>query len=138
MIVLLLFVHLLVVDLIIVIPSCTKFQEIKRIDYKDITTVLKNLHWLKIQDRIIYTILMLTYKSYYNIAPSYFGQLICKKRKSGEYSVGNRTDQQQIIIPRIIEDCSNTFLQCSCIYSFILIVSGRAQQFYLHYNMDAD
>ena len=31
-----------------------------------ITTVLKSLHWLKIQDRITYKILMLTYKSYYN------------------------------------------------------------------------
>ena len=33
-----------------------------------ITLVLKSLHWLKIQDRITYKILMLTYKSYYNIA----------------------------------------------------------------------
>ena len=29
-----------------------------------ITPVLKKLHWLKIQDRIIYKMLMLTYKSY--------------------------------------------------------------------------
>ena len=29
-----------------------------------ITPVLKSLHWLKIQDRITYKILMLTYKSY--------------------------------------------------------------------------
>ena len=36
-----------------------------------ITPVLKSLHWLKIQDRITYKILMLTYKSYYNIAPTY-------------------------------------------------------------------
>ena len=36
-----------------------------------ITPVLKKIHWLKIQDRIIYTFLMFTYKSYYNIAPSY-------------------------------------------------------------------
>ena len=32
-----------------------------------ITPVLKSLHWLKIQDIITYKILMLTYKSYYNI-----------------------------------------------------------------------
>ena len=36
-----------------------------------ITPVLKSLHWLKIQDRITYKILMLTYKSCYNIAPTY-------------------------------------------------------------------
>ena len=54
-----------------------------------ITTVLKKLHWLKIQDRIIYKILMLTYKSYYNMAPPYLCELINKKRKSCEYSLGN-------------------------------------------------
>ena len=51
-----------------------------------ITPVLKKkIHWLKIQDRIIYTILMLTYKSYYNMAPPYLCELI----KSCEYSLGN-------------------------------------------------
>ena len=44
-----------------------------------ITPVLKKLHWLKIQDIIIYTILMLTYKSYYNMAPPYLCELIDKK-----------------------------------------------------------
>ena len=33
-----------------------------------ITPFLEKLHWLKIQDRIIYYILMLTYKLYYNKA----------------------------------------------------------------------
>ena len=36
-----------------------------------ITSVLKKLHWLKIQDRIIYKMLMLTYKLYNNIAQTY-------------------------------------------------------------------
>ena len=44
-----------------------------------ITPVLKKIHWLKIQDIIIYTILMLTYKSYYNMAPPYLCELINKK-----------------------------------------------------------
>ena len=44
-----------------------------------ITPVLMKLHWLKIQDRIIYKMLMLTYKSYYNMAPPYLCQLINKK-----------------------------------------------------------
>ena len=35
MVVLLLFMHLLVVDYIIVIPFCTMFQKVKLIDYKD-------------------------------------------------------------------------------------------------------
>ena len=41
--------------------------------------LLKKLHWLKIQDRIIYKMLMLTYKSYYNMAPPYLCELINKK-----------------------------------------------------------
>ena len=56
-----------------------------------ITPVLMKLHWLKIQDRIIYKMLMLTYKSYYNMAPPYLCELINKKRKSCEYSLGNRS-----------------------------------------------
>ena len=44
-----------------------------------ITPVLMKLHWLKIQDRIIYKMLMLTYKSYYNMAPPYLCELINKK-----------------------------------------------------------
>ena len=40
----------------------------------------KKLHWLKIQDIIIYTILMLTYKSYYNMAPPYLCELINKTK----------------------------------------------------------
>ena len=43
-----------------------------------ITPVKKNLHWLKIQDRITYKIFMLTYKSYYNIAPTYLWELVSR------------------------------------------------------------
>ena len=53
----------------------------------DHITPVKKIHWLKIQDRIRYTILMLTYKSYYNIGPSYLCELINKK-KSCEYLLG--------------------------------------------------
>ena len=40
-------------------------------------------HCLKILHRIIYTILMLPYKSYYNIAPSYLCELINRKKVMG-------------------------------------------------------
>ena len=113
-----------------------------------ITPVLKKLHWLKIQDRIIYKMLMLTYKSYYNIAPSYLCELINKK----ESHVNTRlhTDHHQLIMSPIRKDCSKTFLERSIIYAApcewnkltehqILIVSGRVlKQCYLHNTMDAD
>ena len=76
-----------------------------------ITPVLKSLHWLKIQDRITYKILMLTYKSYYNIAPTYLCELISRRESSVNTRLGS--DQHQLIMPPISKDCSNTFLLCS-------------------------
>ena len=42
----------------------------------------KTLHWTKIQYRITYTIMMLTYKSYYHNAPTYLCELISRKESS--------------------------------------------------------
>ena len=104
MLVLLLFMHLLVVDycnsILYNVPK-SKTDRLQRLQNQcvriltksprreHITPVLKKLHWPKIQDRIIYKMLMLTYKSYYNMAPPYLCELINKKRKSCEYSLGN-------------------------------------------------
>ena len=68
-----------------------------------ITPVLKSLHWLKIQDRITYKILMLTYKSYYNIAPTYFCELISRRESSVNTRLG--ADHHQLIMPPISKDC---------------------------------
>ena len=80
-----------------------------------ITPVLKSLHWLKIQDRITYKILMLTYKSYYNIAPTYLCELISRRDSSVNTRLG--ADHHQLIMPPISKDCSNTFLERSFIYA---------------------
>ena len=79
-----------------------------------ITPVLKKLPCLKIQDRIIYTILMLTYKSYYNMAPLYLCELINKK---SHVNTRLGTDHHQLIMPPISKDCSNTFLWRSFIHA---------------------
>ena len=133
MLVLLLFMHLLVGVKIIVILFCTMFQKLKLIDCKDfrmnqcariltkssrrehITPVLKKLHWLKIQDRITYKLLMLTYKSYYDMAPPYLCELINKKESLVDTCLG--TDHHQLIMPPISKDCSKTFLERSFIYA---------------------
>ena len=115
-----------------------------------ITPVLMKLHWLKIQNRIIYKILMLTYKSYYNMAPPYLCELI-NKQKSHVNTWG------LIIISLLCHPLVRIDLTLSLsIHSFmllhangtnwvnisghqILIVSGRVlKQCYLHNNMDAD
>ena len=80
-----------------------------------IISIWKNLHWLKILDRIIYKMLMLTYKSYYNMAPPYLCELINKKESDVNTCLG--TDHHQLIMPPISKDCSNTFLERSFIYA---------------------
>ena len=85
-------------------------------DMRDhISPVFKILHWVKIQDRITYKILMLTYKSCYNIAPTYLCELISRRESSTNTRLG--ADHQQIIMPPISKDCLNTFLERSFIYA---------------------
>ena len=43
-----------------------------------ITPVLRRLHWLRISDRIIFKILILTHKAFYGVAPVYLCELITK------------------------------------------------------------
>ena len=48
-----------------------------------ITEVLINLHWLKVEQRIIYKILILTYKSFVDLSVLlYLRDLVKKKNKS--------------------------------------------------------
>ena len=50
---------------------------LKRIPWRNhITPVLKELHWLRIHDRIIFKILLLTHKAVNNAAPEYLCDLI--------------------------------------------------------------
>ena len=62
----------------------------------------------------MYKILMLTYKSYYNIAPTYLCELISRKESSANTWLGD--DYHQLVMPPISKDCSNTFFECSFIY----------------------
>ena len=41
-----------------------------------ITPVLKGLHWLPVQERIMFKILLLTYKTIHGTAPSYLSELV--------------------------------------------------------------
>ena len=58
---------------------------------------------------------MLTYKSYYNIAPTYLCELISRRESSVNTRLGS--DQHQLFMPPIRKDCSNTFLERSLIYA---------------------
>ena len=54
---------------------------------------------------------MLTYKSYYNIAPTYLCELINRREISANTWLGS--EQHQLIMPPISKDCSNNFLDRS-------------------------
>ena len=56
---------------------------VSRCKYRDhITPVLKELHWLPVQYRIEYKILLLTYKALCDLAPAYIQDLVCSYRPS--------------------------------------------------------
>ena len=55
--------------------------------YDHITEVLINLHWLKVEQRIIYKILILNYKSFVDLsAPLYLRELV-KKKQVSKYTI---------------------------------------------------
>ena len=80
-----------------------------------IPVLKKKIHWLKIHDRIIYKMLMLTYISYYDVAPPYLCELINKKESHVNTRLG--TDHHQLIMSPISKGCSNTFLERSFTYA---------------------
>lgn len=47
-----------------------------------ITPVLKSLHWLPIKSRIIFKVVLLTYKCINGLAPQYLCDLVCPKRRA--------------------------------------------------------
>ena len=60
---------------------------------------------------------MLTYKSYYIIAPTYLCELISRKERSVYTRLG--ADPHQLIMPPISKDGSNTFLERSFMYAVL-------------------
>ncbi len=47
--------------------------------YEDITPVLRQLHWLPIQEQIEFKVLCLTYKAFHTMAPLYLTQFLSQK-----------------------------------------------------------
>ena len=81
-----------------------------------ITEVLINLHWLKVEQRIIYKILILTYKSFVDLsAPLYLRDLVKKKNKSANTRLAD--DSLLLVVPPISKGSSNTFFERSFIYA---------------------
>ena len=79
-----------------------------RCDY--ITEVLINLHWLKVEQRIIYKILIVTYKFIVDLsAPLYLRELVKKKNKSANTLL---TDGSLLlVVPPISKGSPITFFE---------------------------
>ena len=61
--------------------------------YDHITPVLKELHWLPVDKRIVYKVLLITYKCLNGMAPLYLRDLLTLKP-----SRGLRSDNQQLLV----------------------------------------
>ena len=59
--------------------------------YCHITPLLLKLHWLPIRQRILFKILLITYKAVHGHAPNYIKELINFK-KSGKYNLRSNSD----------------------------------------------
>ena len=81
-----------------------------------ITPVLRELHWLRINDRIIFKILILTHKAFSGSAPEYLCELITKHN-----NVPVRTrlaeDCYLLNVPPISKFCANSFFERSFMYA---------------------
>ena len=81
-----------------------------------ITPVLRELHWLRIHDRIIFKILLLTHKAVNNTAPEYLCDLIRLNVKSTTIRTRASFDPCLLCVPPISKTCANFFFDRSFVY----------------------
>ena len=82
-----------------------------------ITPVLRELHWLRIHDRIIFKILLLTHKAVNNTAPEYLCDLIRLNVKSTTIRTRASFDRCLLCVPPISKTCANSFFDRSFVYA---------------------
>ena len=91
---------------------------LKRIPRRNhITPVLRELHWLRIHDRIIFKILLLTHKAVNNTAPEYLCDLIRLNVKSTTMRTRASFDPCLLCVPPISKICANSLFDQSFMYA---------------------
>ena len=68
----------------------------------EVTPVLRNLHWLPVKFRIMYKILLLTYKCLHGLAPEYLTDLIQEYKPVGNL----RSSSKQKFVPSSVSTTS--------------------------------
>ena len=71
--------------------------------FDNITPVLKELHWLKIQERIEYKILLLAYKALHGQAPKYLEELVVPYKNASSYAL--RSNKKQDLDSGSVSKC---------------------------------
>ena len=69
-----------------------------RNDDDHITPVLKSLHWLRVEQRILYKLIVLTFKAIHGIAPSYLSELVQVYEPKRSLRLKNR--QTLLVLPK--------------------------------------
>ena len=76
-----------------------------------ITEVLIDLHWLRIEERIVYKLLILTFKAFIDrTAPLYLCELIEQQKSSTNIRTRLANDPFLLKLPPPSRNCSDTFL----------------------------
>ena len=78
---------------------------------------LGELHWLRIHDRIIFKILLLTHKAVNNTAPEYLCDLIRLNVKITTIRARASFDPCLLLVPPISKTCANSFFDRSFVYA---------------------
>ena len=91
---------------------------LKRIPRRNhISPVLRELHWLKIHDRIIFKILPLTHKAVNNTAPEYLCDLIRFNVRVRRFVHGHPLICVYYVLPQLVKLCANSFFDRSFMYA---------------------
>ena len=81
-----------------------------------ITLVLRELHWLRINDIILFKILILTHKAFNGSAPKYLCELITK-HNNVSVCIRPAKDCYLLNVPHISKSCANNFFERSFMYA---------------------
>ena len=95
---------------------------LKRIPRRNhITPVLRELHWLKINDRFFYFFLLLTHKAVNNTAPEYLCDLIRLNVTSTTIRTRASFDPCLLCVPPNSKMCANSFFDRSFMYATLTL-----------------
>ena len=101
---------------------------LKRIPRRNhITSVLKDLHWLRINERIEFKILILTHRAFYETGPMYLSKLIKKHNSSNRTRRAN--DHCLLSIPLISKMCANSYFERSFSYAAPFFVESIRHEY---------